>query len=108
MSDAVDEHLDKAFASLDDVPVRELEATADALERRRDGDFASIFRNVADARQGGWDSTLPRFHLGQAVSRADEGFVERIAQAEASFWGHVREALHALGHEQGGRSVRRA
>jgi hypothetical protein len=33
MSDAVDEHLDKAFASLDDVPVGELVATDKALER---------------------------------------------------------------------------
>jgi len=28
MSDAVDKHLDEAFASLDNVPVRELHATA--------------------------------------------------------------------------------
>jgi hypothetical protein len=101
MSDAVERHLDKAFASLDDVPIRELQATADAIGRRSPShDFAGIFRDVADARQGGWDSTLPRFHLGQAVSRADERFVERIAQAEAPFWGHVREGLDALGHEQ--------
>ena len=53
MSELVDEHLDKAFASLDDLPVRELYATAEALERRRDGlrKFSSIFRNVADALQ---------------------------------------------------------
>jgi hypothetical protein len=95
MNDAVDELLDKAFASLDDVPVRELVATSEALERRKDGlrDFASIFKNVADARQGGWDSNLPRYHLQQAVSRADEAFVEQIAEAEAPFWAHVRDAL---------------
>jgi len=94
MSD-VDKHLDKAFASLDDVPVRELVATSEALERRKDSlrDFASIFRNVADARQGGWDSSLPRFHLGQAVSCADKGFVEQISEAEAPFRRHVRDAL---------------
>jgi hypothetical protein len=34
MSDAIDKHLDKAFASLDDVPIRELQATADAIDRR--------------------------------------------------------------------------
>ena len=58
MSDAVDEHLDEAFASLDDLTVRELQATADALERRRNGlgKFASIFRHVADAPTGGWDA----------------------------------------------------
>jgi hypothetical protein len=61
MSDAVDEHLDKAFASLDDIPSRELYATAEALERRRDGlgRFSSIFRNVADAREEGWGTDLP-------------------------------------------------
>ena len=51
MSDVVDEHLDKALASLDDLTVRELEATSEPLERRKDGlgKFAGIFRNVADA-----------------------------------------------------------
>jgi hypothetical protein len=95
MSDRVGKHLDKAFASLDDVPVRELVATSEALERRKDGlrDFASIFRNVADARQGGWDSSLPRFHLGEAVSRADEKLGEQIAGARAPFWRHVRDAV---------------
>ena len=46
MSDWVDRHLDKAFASLDDVPVRELVATS-----RKNGlrDFASMFR-AAGAR----------------------------------------------------------
>jgi hypothetical protein len=93
--DRVDEHLDKAFASLDEVPVRELVATSEALERRRDGlrDFASIFRNVADAREGGWSTSIPRFHLEEAVSRADEGFVKQISEAEAPFWRHVRDAV---------------
>jgi hypothetical protein len=94
LSDAVDEHLDKALASLDDVPMRELQATADAIGRRSPlHDFAGIFQNVADARQGGWDSTLPRFHLGQAVSRADEKLTEQITDAPAPFWRHVRDAL---------------
>jgi hypothetical protein len=95
MSDTVDEHLDKAFASLDDVPVRELYATAEALERRRDGlgRFSSIFRNVADAREGGWGTDLPRFHLKENVGGADDRLVERIEHAEAPFWRHVRDAL---------------
>ena len=61
MSDAVDEHLDKAFASLDEIPSRELHATAEALERRRDGlrKYASIFRNVADARGESWGTVSP-------------------------------------------------
>jgi hypothetical protein len=95
MSD-LDEHLDKAFASLDDVPIRELQATADAIGRRSPlHDFAGIFRDVADARQGGWDSSLARFHLGQAVARADDRLIERIEDAEAPFWAHVREAVEA-------------
>jgi hypothetical protein len=102
MSDAVDEHLDKAFASLDDVPVRELYATSEALERRRDGlgDFAGIFRNVADARQGGWGTDLPRFHLEQRVRRADEELVAQIADARAPFWQHVRDAMLAYREEK--------
>ena len=97
MSDAVERHLDKAFASLDDVPVRELQAPAEALERRRDGlgKFSSVFRDVADAREGGWNSNLPRFHLGQAVSRADEELVEKIANAQAPFWQHVCAGVEA-------------
>ena len=77
--------------------MRELEATAEALERRRDGlrGFAGIFRDVAHAREGGWDTDHPRFHLGQLVSRADEEFIEQIEDASAPFWRHVREALRA-------------
>ena len=95
MSDAVDRHLAEALASLEAVPVREPEAIAEALERRRDGlrGFAGIFRDVAHAREGGWDTNLPRFHLGQAVSRADEEFIEQIEDASARLWQHVREAL---------------
>ena len=70
-------------------------ATSDALERRKDGlrCFASIFRSVAHAREGGWGSSLPRFHLEQAVSRADDELAARIAEAPAPFWQHVRDAL---------------
>ena len=97
MSDALDRHLAEALASLEAVSVRELEATVEALERRRDGlrGFAGIFRNVAHAREGGWDTDLPRFHLGQAIARADEEFIEQIEDASAPFWQHVREALRA-------------
>jgi hypothetical protein len=97
VSDSVDEHIAAAFASLDDLTVRELEATAEVLEHRRDGlrAFAGIFRNVAGAREGGWSTDLPRYHLGEAVSRADEDLAGRIAGAEAPFWRHVREAVLA-------------
>jgi hypothetical protein len=105
MSAAADRHLDKAFASLDEVPVRELHATAEALERRKDrlGDFSSIFRNVADAREGGWSASLARFHLRENVSRADEKLAAQIADAPAPFWCHVREALSSWGTTRAGR-----
>jgi hypothetical protein len=95
LSGAADEHLDAAFASLDDVPVRELYATAKALERRRDGlgKFSSIFRNVADARGECWGTDVPRFHLRDNVARADESLAAQIADAKAPFWCHVRDAL---------------
>jgi hypothetical protein len=91
-------HLDKAFASLNDVPVRELVATSEALERRKDGlrDFASIFRNVADAREGGWGTDLPRFHPGRTVSRAERGVRRADLGGRGPFWAHVRRALGAV------------
>jgi hypothetical protein len=75
--------------------VRELEATAEALERRRDslGKFSSVFRDVAYAREGGWEARLARFHLGEYVSRANEEFAKQIADAPAPFWAHVRKAV---------------
>jgi hypothetical protein len=54
--------------------VRELEATSEVLERRRHAlrDFASIFRQVANAREGGRSTDLPRFHLRENVRSGDE------------------------------------
>jgi hypothetical protein len=97
----VDEHLDETIASLEDFTVRELEATSEAIGSRRHPlhDFASIFRGVASARDGGWDSSLPRYHLGQAVARADEGFEARIADVQAPFWRHVRDAVALVSDE---------
>ena len=45
----------------DEVLSCELMATSDALERRKDGlrCFASIFRQVAHAREGGWGTDVP-------------------------------------------------
>lgn len=100
MSDPVDKHLGKAVACLDDLTARELEATAEALESRRHPlhDFSSIFRGVADAREGGWDSSA-HFHLGQCVMRAEDDLLERIEGAQAPFWRHVREAVLACREE---------
>lgn len=102
MSDAVDRHIAKAFASLADVSARELEATAEALTPRRHPlhDFAGIFRNVAGAREGDWNTNLPRYHVRQAVDRADDDLLERIAGAEAPFWAHVRDAVLAYREER--------
>jgi DNA topoisomerase IB len=94
MRDPVDKHLDKAFASLDDVPARELHATSDAIGRRSPlRDIASVFRDVAYARENDSTARLADFHLRQAVERGGDELGERIAGAEAPFWRHVREAL---------------
>jgi hypothetical protein len=96
MSD-LDEHLDEAFASLDDLTVRELHATSEALERRKDGlgDFASIFRNVRRRPRGRLGHGSSRYHLEQSVRRAAEKLTEQIANAAAAFWRHVREVARA-------------
>jgi len=93
----VEEHLDAAFASLDEYTVRELEATSEAIGSRRHPlfDFSSIFREVAYAREGGWSTDLARYHLRERVSRADEKPIERIAEAQASFWQYVCDAIAA-------------
>jgi hypothetical protein len=54
--------------------------------------FASIFRDVAHAREGGWSTDLPRFHLRESVSRAGGELAAQVA-APAPFWRHVRDAL---------------
>jgi hypothetical protein len=102
MSDPVDDHIAKAFASLADVSARELEATAEALgHRRRDplGDFAGVFREVAWSRENDSDPHLARFHVREYLNRADEDLLGRIAEAEAPFWRHVRDAVLAYREE---------
>ena len=95
MSDTFDEHIDKAFASLAHLSKRELEATAAALERRRDrlGDFASFFREVAWCRESDSEPRIARYHVREYVTRADDDLLKQIEDAEAPFWGHVRDAL---------------
>jgi hypothetical protein len=69
MSDTVDEHLERALASLAEVSTRQLHATAEALERGRNGlrAFASAFRDVAHSSELGAGPKLADFHLRQAV-----------------------------------------
>jgi hypothetical protein len=94
---SVEEHLDAAFASLDEYTVRELEATSEAIGSRRHPlfGFSSIFHDVASAREGGWSTDIARLHLRQNVEDADEKLVAQIADAPAPFWRHVRKALGA-------------
>jgi phenylalanyl-tRNA synthetase beta subunit len=98
----VDEHIAKAFASLADVSVRELEATDEALTSRRHPlhDFAGVFRDVAWSRENDSEPSISRYHVRQAVERADDDLLERIAEAEAPFWGHVRDAVLAYREER--------
>ena len=77
MSEAVDEHLDRAFASLDDVPARDLHATAQALERRK-------------GRPGGGShpsSVTWPMHAGKAGARTFPAFTSgRTSPAPARSW----------------------
>ena len=93
ISDPVDEHLDKALASLNDLTVRELEATSDALERRKDGlgKFASTFPQVAHAREGGWGRIFPTSPVG-SVSPVPTRSSPRRSQMLRPFWTHVQDA----------------
>jgi hypothetical protein len=102
MSDAVDRHIAKAFASLADVSARELEATAEALTSRRHPlhDFAGVFREVAWSRENDSEPSIARFHVREYVNRADEDLIGRLAGAEAPFWRHVRDAVLAFQEEQ--------
>jgi hypothetical protein len=79
MSDAVDKHVAKALASLDDVSLRQLHATAEALGRRRNGlrDFAGVFRDVAYSRELGSAPKLADFHLRQAVEYGGDELAEQ-------------------------------
>jgi hypothetical protein len=97
VSDAIDKHIAKAFASLDDVPKRELEATSEALTFHRHPlhDFSGVFYEVAWTREEGSDPHLARFHVRQFASRADDDVLVLLEKAQAPFWRHVREAILA-------------
>ena len=87
MSDPVDEHLNKAIASLGDLTVRELHATAEALASAGipcTPSAASFATSPTRAAKAG--ARNPRFHLRENVSRADEELAAQIADAPAPFW----------------------
>jgi hypothetical protein len=104
VSDPVDDHIAKAFASLADVPARELEATDEALGHRPRRDplraFSGVFSDVAWSRQNDSDPSIARYHVREYVSRADDDLRERIAEAKAPFWAHVRDAILARQEER--------
>jgi hypothetical protein len=88
--------MEKALATLEDLRARELEVTGEKLSRRRDGlhNFGLVFGDVPQARRGeSWSAGNSRFHLETAIARVDERLAERIEDAEAPFWAHVRDAL---------------
>jgi hypothetical protein len=89
----LEELLDAALAALDEVSVRELEATGEVLCRRRDGMrvFGQVFVDRADEREGGFGQS--RYHLAGAVADIDVRTAARIENATAPFWAHVRDAL---------------
>lgn len=100
MSETVDGHIAKAFASLADVSKRELDATSEALHRKHSlHDFASVFREVAYSRESGSDPHLARYHVREFVSRADDVLLARLEGADAPFWRHVGKAILACREE---------
>jgi hypothetical protein len=94
-------HMAKAPAALEDVSLRELEVVAERLTRRRDGlrEFGCVFGDAARARRGDGFASAS-YHLEQAIARVDDRLAERIEDAEAPFWRHVREAALAYRGER--------
>lgn len=98
----MDRHVEMALAALDDVSLRELEAVAEKLTRRRDGlrEFGIVLGDVASGRRGAFGGKNSKFHLETAIARVDEGLAEKIEAAEAPFWGHVHDAVEAYQDEK--------
>jgi hypothetical protein len=93
--------LAKALAALEDVSLRELEAVAEKLSRRRDGlrNFGLVFGDVAQAHRGeSWSAGNSRFHLDTAIAGVDDRLAAQIDDAETPFWAHVRRAVRAAQH----------
>jgi hypothetical protein len=92
---SAERHMAKALAALDDVSLRELEAVAEKLtRRRRDGlrQFGLLFGAVASTRRGASFQSVS-YHLETAIALVDDRLAERIEDAEAPFWQHVRAAV---------------
>jgi hypothetical protein len=96
--------IEEALGALKDVSARDLLRAARTLERREDGDsrrFGGVFRSVAyDRRDGDEPGRLPGIYLRCSVYLAGDEFLERIADAPAPFWRHVRAAIGAYRAER--------
>jgi hypothetical protein len=93
----------KALASLDEFSSRELEATAEALRRRRKDPlrkFASVFDEVVSERKG-FGAVGARFRLQQALEDLGEREAERLNEAEAPFWRFALQAREQLPLDDG-------
>ena len=95
----LDEQLEQALAALVGVPIWELEATAAALEKRGNGlgAFAQVFREVAAARAGGYQSRGARWTLKAALRGLDDESAGRVEGAAASVWALLLEARQEAG-----------
>jgi hypothetical protein len=84
----------KALAALDVISLRELEAVAEKLTRRRDGlrEFGCVFGDAARARRGDGFKSLS-YHLKTAIAQVDDRLAEQIEDARAPFWRHVLDAV---------------
>jgi hypothetical protein len=57
-------------------------------------EFGHVFSTVARARRGdGFGSAF--YHLETAIAHVDDRLAERIEDAEAPLWRHVRDAVLA-------------
>jgi hypothetical protein len=67
---------------------------AEKLTRQRDGlrEFGFVFGDTARVRRGD-DFGSPSYHLKTAIAHVDDRLIERIEDADAPFWAHVRDAL---------------
>jgi hypothetical protein len=97
LSKALEKHVERALAALEEISIRELEATADALRLPRGGpqlEFASVFRAAAENREGAtW--ARPTSDLEAAITKADDQLAEIIEDAPHPFWQAVRKAVEA-------------
>jgi hypothetical protein len=107
LSKTFQKHVERALVALEELSIRELEATADTLRRPRHGlqSFGRVFSAVASKRDGAtW--TSPASDLRAAIVGVDDLTKEIIADAPHPFWQAVRKAVEAI-QRRGDSSSRR-